>query len=786
MNDAEVPMFPDEVSETLVYTIEGLDCADCASKLESGIRRLHGILDVQVNFTAAKMKVVLNSKVINPEDVLKAIKGFGYSAVLAGAAGARRVTFRVSGLDCADCAAKLEKKILGTTGVKTAKLNFGAGKLEVEHCISDEEIIKVIVQAGYEAAIIGKASSAAQEKSWWQRPRILTTALSGLLLLAASIQDLSGQYNQIQVTVLYLGAMLAGGYHLAKSGLYSLRSFTFDMNFLMTIAALGAGTIGEWSEGGVVVFLFSLGNVLQVYTMDKARQSIRALMDLKPREALVRRNGQEIILKAEEIVVGDVLLVKPGERIAMDGIVANGVSTVNQATITGESMPVEKKTGDSVYAGTINEQGALEITVTKLDEDSTLAKIMHLVEEAQAQKAPSQQFVDKFSKVYTPCVIIGALLLMVVPWLLFNQPFTEWFYKALVMLVISCPCALVISTPVSIVSAIGNASRIGVLIKGGAYLEQIGTIEAVAFDKTGTLTIGKPKVTDIISVSSVTEEEILVLAASVEKKSEHPLADAIVQRAKDFALKPVSDFKALIGRGAQGTIGTERIYVGNLALFKDAGVNNAQLEAKVVQIEAQGKTVMLVGSGKEVYGLIAAADTLRENSSAAIKALRAVGIKHLAMLTGDNRRASKVIAEKIDIDTVLSELLPEGKVAALRDFGQKYGGVIMVGDGVNDAPALATADVGIAMGVAGSDTALETADIALMSDDLTKLSYTIKLSRKMMKIIRQNIAFSIILKGLFLLGTLIGFVNLWLAVFADTGAAILVTLNGMRLVQKLK
>jgi Cd2+/Zn2+-exporting ATPase len=581
--------------------------------------------------------------------------------------------------------------------------------------------------------------------------------------------------------------MIVGGYHVAKSGLYGLKSMTLDTNFLMVIAVVGAAAIGEWSEGATVVFLFSLGNALQAYTMDKTRSSIRALMELAPPEALVRRNGGELRLRVEEIVVGDIMIVKPGERLAMDGMVASGSSTINQAAITGESMPVEKQAGDSVYAGTVNEQGALEIIVTKLAEDSTLAKIMHMVEEAQAEKAPMQQFVDVFARYYTPAVILAAVGLTIIPPLFFNEPFDLWFYRALVLLVISCPCALVISTPVSIVSAIGNASRHGVLIKGGAYLEQMGKIRAVAFDKTGTLTVGKPMVTDIIKLTEqMDNQEILIIAAAVEKWSEHPLAEAIVARTGNQGLPPVTNFKALVGRGAQADLDGRTIYVGNQRLFEELGCAPASYENSLLLLEKQGKTVMLVGTGTEIYGVIAVADTLRDNSTEAVATIKSAGVEHVVMLTGDNRRVAQAVADKLGLDAFYSELLPADKATTLKQLATKYGSVAMVGDGVNDAPALATADVGIAMGVAGSDTALETADIALMSDDLSKLAYVMKLSRKTVAIIKQNITFSLVVKLLFVLGTFVGFVNLWLAVLADTGAALLVTLNGMRLVREIK
>ena len=695
-------------------------------------------------------------------------------------------TFRIEGMDCADCAAKLEKKIAALAGVQSATVNFGAGKLTVVHELSITDITRAVEQAGYQAFPHGlnRNTTTTPASPWWRKPKTLTTILSGIFLLPAILLEWSGAGEEILMP-LYVAAMLFGGYHVAKSGLYGLKSFTMDTNFLMTIAAVGAVAIREWGEGAMVVFLFSLGNALQAYTLDKTRKSIRSLMELAPREALVRRDGQEILLAVDEIVINDVVLVKPGERIAMDGTVINGVSSVNQASITGESIPVEKQAGDIVYAGTINENGALEITVTKLASDSTLSKIMHMVEEAQAQKAPMQQFVDVFAKYYTPTVILAALGLMTIPTLFFGQPFDVWFYKALVLLVISCPCALVISTPVSIVSAIGNASRHGVLIKGGAHLEQMGRVQAIAFDKTGTLTVGKPVVTDVVPLNGISKEDLLSLAATIEKWSEHPLAEAIVVHARNMPLKSVSNFQALSGRGAQADVDGQTIYVGNRRLFEEIGCVIAADEPRLTTLEHQGKTAMLVGTSQKVLGVIAVADTLREHSAASLAALREAGVRNMVMLTGDNERVAATIASILSIDAVYSELLPEDKVAALKQVSSKYGRVAMVGDGVNDAPALASADVGIAMGVAGSDSALETADIALMSDDLGKLAYIMKLSRKTVAIIKQNVTFSIAIKLLFVVGTFIGFVNLWLAILADTGASLLVTLNGMRLARKI-
>ncbi|WP_371377203.1 heavy metal translocating P-type ATPase [Sporomusa aerivorans] len=775
---------------TSTFSVSGLDCADCAAKLAKGIGKLAGVIDATVNFATAKLKVTYDQSCLQPVQIVKAVSGFGYQAALipaaGGPSGTQQSVFQVSGLDCGDCAAKLEKRVAALAGVVSAQVNFAAGKMTVEHTAPVADILQAVKQAGYQAERLTAGPHRPEAKAaWWTNRRTQATIVSGVILgLATILEWLS--YGDTVLIPLYAAAAVIGGYSAAKSGLYGLRSLTFDMNFLMTVAVIGAAAIGEWSEGATVAFLFSFGNTLQTYTMDKTRQSIRALMELAPPEALVRRSGVEERLPVEEIVIGDIMIVKPGERIAMDGIVKSGQSAVNQATITGESLPVEKTAGDAVYAGTVNEHGALEIEVTRIAADSTLAKIMHLVEEAQAQKAPSQQFVDVFAKYYTPAVLLAAAGIMVLPWLLFQEPFAPWFYKGLVLLVISCPCALVISTPVSIVSAIGNSSRNGVLIKGGAYLEQMGGIQAIAFDKTGTLTHGRPVVTDILTLGETTENELLSLAAAVEKWSEHPLAVAIVDKAKQLPLQPASNFTALVGRGAQADVNGQTVYVGNRRLFEELGLSLEQTHSAMVHLEEQGKTVMLIGSAQTIWGLIAVADTLRGNSENAIRELRQAGMKHIAMLTGDNSRVAASIAKTLNLDAYYSDLLPQGKVATVQKLTKEYGTVVMVGDGVNDAPALAAANIGVAMGVAGSDTALETADIALMADDLGKLAYVINLSRKTVAVIKQNIGFAVLIKVLFIVFTFFGFVDLWLAVLADMGSSILVTLNGMRLMQRIR
>ncbi len=709
----------------------------------------------------------------------------GAAAAPAGAVPAAEEgmsVYLLGGLDCADCAAKLEKRIASLAGVRQAKVNFATAKLAVAHTLSDAAIIKAVEGAGYRARRAGAPEEA--PPGWRRDSRTLATLASGLLLAAAAGSDLLGAAPAWTASVYALAALTGGG-HAARSGLSGLKSLSLDMNFLMTVAVIGAAAIGEWSEGATVAFLFSLGNTLQTYTLDKTRRAVRALMELAPSEATVLAGGIEERRPVAAIVPGSVILVRPGERVALDGIVRDGHSAVDEAALTGESLPVEKTAGDKVYAGTVNQHGVLAIEVAKPAADSTLAKIMHLVEEAQAQRAPSQQFVDKFARYYTPAVLTAAAAIMLLPWLAFAQPFAPWFYKGLVLLVISCPCALVISTPVSVVAAIGNASKRGVLIKGGAYLEKLGSLRAVAFDKTGTFTHGRPRVTDVIPLDGLAAADLLALAAAVEKWSEHPVARAIVAAAAGRELKPAAAFRALVGRGAQAEVDGAVVYVGNARLFVDLGHSLAQHEAVLAGLEAAGKTAMLVGTAETILGVVAVADTLRADSAAAVAALRRAGIGHVAMLTGDNRRAADAVAASIKLDGAYSELMPADKVRVVRDLAGRYGGVAMVGDGVNDAPALASADVGVAMGAAGSDAALETADIALMADDLGKLAYVIRLSRKTVAVIKENIAFAVAVKAVFIALTFAGLANLWLAVFADTGAALLVTLNGMRLMREL-
>lgn len=554
----------------------------------------------------------------------------------------------------------------------------------------------------------------------------------------------------------------------------------------MTIAILGAAVIGEWGEGAMVVILFAISEALERYSVDKARQSIESLMDIAPKEALIRRGNEEMLVHVEDILVGDVMIVKPGQKLAMDGTVIKGISTLNQAAITGESVPVTKTIDDEVFAGTLNEEGLLEVKVTKRVEDTTISKIIHLVEEAQAERAPSQAFVDKFAQYYTPAIVVLALFIAVIPPLLLGSDWSVWIYQGLAVLVVGCPCALVVSTPVAVVTAIGNAARNGVLIKGGVYLEEAGALKAIAFDKTGTLTKGVPAVTDIVTISG-NENELMTITAAIEKGSQHPLASEIMRKAEEnrlnFNAVSIEEFQSITGKGVKAKVNNEIYYVGSPNLFEELHQTiESTIQEKITRMQTDGKTVMVLGTKKEILSLIAVADEMRESSKEVISKLNRIGIETV-MLTGDNHRTASAIGKQVGVSDIKADLLPEDKLNFIKELRGKHKSVGMVGDGVNDAPALAASTIGVAMGGAGTDTALETADIALMSDDLSKLSYTIKLSRKALTIIKQNITFSLAIKLVALLLVIPGWLTLWIAIFSDMGATLLVTLNSLRLLK---
>jgi Zn2+/Cd2+-exporting ATPase len=614
--------------------------------------------------------------------------------------------------------------------------------------------------------------------------------VSLLFIVLGYVSQITSGEASSQTILAFLAAIVIGGYSLFKVGLKNLVKWQFDMKTLMTIAIIGAAIIGEWSEGAVVVILFAISEALEKYSMDKARASIRSLMDIAPKEALIKRNDKEMLIHVEDIIVGDIMLVKPGQKIAMDGLVIKGNSSVNQAAITGESVPVEKQANDEVFAGTLNEEGMLEVQVTKHVDDTTIAKIIHLVEEAQAERAPSQAFVDRFAKYYTPIIMIVAVLVAIIPPLLLSADWSEWIYQGLAVLVVGCPCALVVSTPVSIVTAIGNAARNGVLIKGGIYLEETGALKAIAFDKTGTLTKGVPVVTDLEVISDVADRNhLLTIIAALEYRSQHPLAASIIKLADQEGLPfkgvEVTEFSSLTGKGIKGTIEGMTYFIGSPKWIEELLNNgfNQAIQKQILKLQNQGKTVMVICADQEINALIAVADEVRDTSHSVIQKLHQLGIKKTIMLTGDNKGTANAIGSQVGVSEVQAELLPQDKLDFIKQLRQEYGKVAMVGDGINDAPALAAATVGVAMGGAGTDTALETADIALMGDDLRKLPFTIKLSRKALQIIKQNITFSIVIKLIALLLVIPGWLTLWIAIFADMGATIIVTLNSLRLLK---
>jgi Cd2+/Zn2+-exporting ATPase len=625
---------------------------------------------------------------------------------------------------------------------------------------------------------------ASESRSLWRRREAIFTGISGALLALGLVLSLLTLDPTLLVlfgrtfalsTVLYLASVFFGAYHFARKGLYALKTLSLGINFLMSLAILGAIVIEEYVEAASLAFLFSLAELLEEFSVERARRSLRELIKLAPREARVRRNGKELLCPIEEIAVGEVCIVKPGERIALDGQVLSGSSFVNQAPITGESVPVEKRPGDEVFAGTINYDGYLEITVTKRAKDTTLARIIHLVEEAEAQKAPSERFVDRFARYYTPGVVLVALLVATVPAIFFGAAFSEWFSRALALLVIACPCALLISTPVSIISAITSAARHGVLIKGGVYLEELGQIQTIVFDKTGTLTTGQLTVSDIIPTDSISPTEVLRIAAALERKSQHPIAQAIVrayeERAAGEPLPDAQEFTSLTGQGVQAKLDGTLYRVGRLQLFNADGL----------ALASQAKTVIGVGTPDRLLGLIALADSIRPQAHQTVQRLKDLGID-VVMVTGDNEAAARAVAQHVGITHYHAGVFPDQKVHEIEHLRSEYGRVAMVGDGVNDAPALAAASVGIAMGAVGSDAALETAHVALMGDDLSKLPYLIELSRRTRRVIQQNIFFSILTKLTLGLGVFPGYVTLVLAVLVgDMGASLAVTGNALRL-----
>jgi Cd2+/Zn2+-exporting ATPase len=693
--------------------------------------------------------------------------------------------FRVEGMDCHEEVAILERRLKPLRGLEAMSADVVGGTLRVSHDaaqLSAAAIAEAVNGTGMRAWLDHDTASSITVRPRDGRQPFLVA--SGVAVAAGMALDWFEAPAAV-TGALFAVSIAAGGWYWARRAWSAARLFALDINALMLIAVAGAIAIGQWSEAAAVTFLFALAQWLESRSMERARLAIRAVMELAPNEALVHRDGRDVRVAVDTVAIDDVLVVRPGEKIPLDGVVATGDSEVNQAPITGESRPVGKLPGDEVFAGTINGHGALTVRVTRLRGDSTLARIISLVEHAQSERAPSQTFVERFARVYTPAVVGLAGAVAVVPPLLFQESWPVWVYRALVFLVISCPCALVLSTPVSIVSALAGAARKGVLIKGGRHLETLGRVRCVAFDKTGTLTHGTPAVVDVRALAPWTRGGVLRLAASIESRSEHPIGRAIRRAARDEGIEtaPCDAYQALPGRGASAEVEGVPVVVGSRRLFEERGWYPAEIDAAAAAMAGDDRTIVLIAAGGTPAGVISVADAVRQSGREAIGLLRSAGIPHIAMLTGDHASTAERIGAAMDVTEVRAGLLPQDKLAAIRDLKAAYGAVAMVGDGVNDAPALAAADVGIAMGAAGSAAALETADVALMSDELLRIPYAVRLSRSTVRNIQVNIALSLGLKAVFLALAGLGMATLWMAVVADMGASLLVIGNGLRLLR---
>jgi Cd2+/Zn2+-exporting ATPase len=692
--------------------------------------------------------------------------------------------FKIEGMDCHEEVAILEHRLKTLTGLEALDADVVGQRLRIQYDaakLTTSRIAEAVAQTGMRAWLEHEEPRPASSSVWRER----LVLLSGACLALGLALQLRGAASLVWL-LLYASAVGLAGTQTARRAWTSITARRLDIHVLMMVAVAGAIALGDWAEGASVVFLFALAQVLESRAMERARGAIRALMDLAPAEALVRRDGSECTVPIDAVTVGDIVVVRPGEKIPLDGQVHAGESHVNQAPITGESVPVHKVPGDEVFGGAINGRGVLDVQVTRLRRDSTLARIIHLVERAQAQRAPSQTFVDRFARVYTPIVLVLAVAIAVVPPVFFGAAWSAWIYRSLVLLVISCPCALVISTPVSIVSALAAAARKGVLIKGGARLERLAGVRCVAFDKTGTLTKGRLKVTDVVPLNGAQPAEILALAASLESRSEHPIGRAIVDRAAadGVALARVDRVEALPGLGAQGQLAARTIVVGSHRLIEERGWCGPEVERATEALAARGQSTVVVAADGQAIGVIGVADEVREGAQDTVEMLGRHGIEHVVLLTGDHELAARALARSVGISDYRSALLPEQKLAAVEALRARYGALAMVGDGVNDAPALAAADVGIAMGVAGTDAALETADVALMADELAKIPYALRLSRATVRNIRVNVGFSLALKAVFLVLALTGQATLWMAVLADMGASLIVIGNALRLLRE--
>ncbi|WP_336329698.1 heavy metal translocating P-type ATPase [Haloarcula sp. CGMCC 1.2071] len=813
-------------------SVPEMDCPSCAGKVESSVRELTGIEGVDAQVATGRLTVEYDEAETDVDAIAARVEAAGYTVA---DDGGETLRFGVPDMDCASCAGKVESALGRVDGLRVVETHPTTGTAVVTYdrnATTEGDLVAAIESAGYEVTeTTGEDDTATgqtdENGSLWTSSRALKTWVSGVFVAFGLLFEflLAGVNTQVgsvfgsplhAADILFLIAVVTGGQEILRGGYYSLKNRNLDIDLLMSIAILGALTaslaFGEalYFEAATLAFLFSVAELLERYSMDRARNSLAELMDLSPDEATVKRDGTEQVMAVGDVQVGDVVVIRPGEKIPMDGAVIEGTSAVNQAPITGESVPVDKTEGDEVYAGTINEEGYLEVQVTAAASDNTLSRIVQMVEDAQSNKTEREQFVERFSAYYTPVVVAFAVLVTLASPTVFEVTWSTAVVYGLTLLVLACPCAFVISTPVSVVSGITSAAKNGVLIKGGNHLEAMGAVDVVAFDKTGTLTKGELTVTDVIPLNGNTEEEVLQCARGLEQRSEHPIGEAIVAEAGTAGVESteVDDFESITGKGVRADLDGTPHYAGKPGLFDDLGFDLSHVHATtdggvvtkmaqqlcqrhncldlladtVPELQAEGKTVVIVGTEDEIEGVIAVADEVRPEAKAAVSRLRDLGVERTVMLTGDNERTAGAIAREVGVDDYQAELLPDEKVAAIDDLVQEYDGVAMVGDGINDAPALASATVGVAMGAAGTDTALETADIALMSDDLSKLPYLYELANDANGVIRQNIWASLAVKAGLAVAVPFGLVPIWVAVLAgDAGMTTAVTGNAMRL-----
>lgn len=765
-------------TDLFVLPGEGTRCTDV---LSDTLRGYQGVENVEFNLEQGQLKATYDPRILSNERAIQLIRHSGEVAATRVAQCAARREHGVPA--CANCAGAMGKALMAQyqNAATLPSTSFQGGVISVslnQPVLSGE---KAEVEATF---LAGESAREPQPLLSKDRLEVAFTVINAAAGLAAWSGARFG-LNPLAVGILYAISFVAGGYFGVLASIEGLKERTLNVDVLMIAAALGAAFVGSPAEGAMLLFLFSLSNTLQSYAMDRSRKAIEKLLDLRPSVATVRRGSRLVTLPIEQLTLGDVVIVRPGERFPIDGEIIAGESDVNQATITGEALPVHKSSGETVFASTLNGNGALEIRVTRLAQDTTLARIVQMVENAQSTKANTQRSLDEFEQKYAIFVLGAAVLLIFVPWLVFGQAFQPTFYRAMTWLVVASPCALVISTPASILSAIANAARHGVLFKGGVHLEKTATLKVLAFDKTGTLTTGQPSLTHLYALDG-NENNLLRLAGAVEARSEHPLAKAIAAAAQKAHadLPSATEFRAIPGQGVEARVEADMFWMGNERLFEERGVNlPAALLARVRELEEEGQTAMYLYSQSRgaFLGLVAVADTLRPDAVEMIKGLKAAGIERVVMLTGDNPRAAAKIAARAGVDEFHAGLLPQDKVTMLQSLQRKYGPVAMVGDGVNDAPSLATADIGIAMGGGGTDVAIETADVVLMSDDLRKIPYGIGLARQTRKIVWQNLTFALAVIVLLIASAFGANLPLPLGVFGHEGSTVIVVLNGLRL-----